>query len=97
MSVAGDKIENDVHFDTDSKIVGINNRASVCISDDINDFIGEMKEVSATINGFHGSKVYKVQIGTIKWNIEDDHGVISTFKIPKSYYVPEGRIKLFSP
>jgi hypothetical protein len=38
-----------------------------------------------------------VQIGTIQWSWEDDRGVIFTFQIPNSYYVPDGKVRLLSP
>ena len=34
---------------------------------------------------------------TIKWNWSDDQGKIHEFKIPNSYYVPEGGVRLLSP
>ena len=88
---------NEGVFDTDSRIVGVDNRASVCMSDDIKDFQGEMREINATIKGFHGSKQYKLQVGTIRWNIEDDDGKVFPFTIPGSYYIPDGNVKLLSP
>lgn len=39
-------------------------------------------------------KVYK---GTIAWNWLDDDRVMIKFKLPGSYYVPEGKGRLLSP
>jgi len=39
-------------------------------------------------------KVYK---GTIAWSWTDDDGVENKFRIPNSYYVPEGESRLLSP
>ena len=36
-------------------------------------------------------------MGTIKWKVEDDSGKVHTFRIPNSYYVPDGGVRLFSP
>jgi hypothetical protein len=38
-----------------------------------------------------------VKTGTIRWRWEDDQGVIHSFDIPGSYYVPAGRVRLLSP
>ena len=38
-----------------------------------------------------------VQIGTLKWKWLDDDGRTHTFLIPKSYYVPQGKVRLLSP
>ena len=36
-------------------------------------------------------------MGTIKWKVEDDSGKVHTFRVPKSYYVLDGGVRLFSP
>ena len=36
-------------------------------------------------------------MGMIKWDIEDDEGITHTHIIPKSYYVPQGHVRLLSP
>ena len=35
--------------------------------------------------------------GTISWKWSDDWGRIHEFKIPNSYYVPDGGVRLLSP
>ena len=84
-------------FDTDSKPLGVDNRASACISHDPDDFTGPLTKVKRTIKGFGGSRYFDVFQGTIKWSWEDDNGVIHTFRIPNSYYVPDGKCRLLSP
>ena len=85
-------------FDTDSKSVGIDNRCSACISHDIRDFIGPLRESNRTIKGFGGIKhTSTIMSGTIKWKWEDDEGRIHKHIIPDSYYVPDGKSRLLSP
>ena len=85
-------------FDTDSEMVGIDNRCSACISHDIKDFIGPLKESKRTIKGFGGIKhTSNIMEGTIKWKWEDDEGKVHKHVIPNSYYVPDGRVRLLSP
>jgi hypothetical protein len=84
-------------FDTDSSLIGIDNRASACMSDHIQDFCGPLTPTNRIVRGFAGTKTTNVQIGTIQWRIEDDNGKVSTHTIPNSYYVPDGKVRLLSP
>ena len=95
---AGDEVhENNLRFDTDSGRVGIDNRASACISHDISDFVGPLKKVHRAIKGFGGEKTWDIYTGTIVWKWYDNDGNLHRFKIPKSYYVPQGKCRLLSP
>jgi hypothetical protein len=89
--------ERDVNFDTDSGPVGIDNRCSGCISHEISDFIGDLRPCSRAIKGFGGSKTYNVKIGTLVWRWCDEQGRVHRFKIPNSFYVPDGKVRLLSP
>ena len=91
------KQQRSINFDTDSEQVGINNRCSACISHKIEDFIDTPVQTKRTIKGFGGAKVSNIMKGTIKWKWGDDYGKIHSFKIPNSYYVPEGGVRLLSP
>ena len=84
-------------FDTNSESIGIDNRCSACISNKIEDFIGSVTESRRTIKGFGGSHIRNIMKGTIQWKWEDDTGKIHQFKIPNSYYVPTGGMRLLSP
>ena len=86
-----------VLFDSDAKAIGIDNRCSACISHDLNDFVGPVVKSNKTIRGFGGRTKMKVYKGTIAWNWLDDNGVMTKFKIPGSYYIPEGKCRLLSP
>ena len=94
----GNKIQQrHVKFDSDSKLIGIDNRCSACISPDIDDFIGKVTKTDKTIRGFGGQKVCNVYTGTIGWSWYDDQGKLHKFKIPHSYYVPDAEARLLSP
>jgi hypothetical protein len=84
-------------FDTDSSWVGVDCRASYCISCDRRDFPGELKPCSRSVEGFGGALHYNVWIGTLVWTWDDDEGMQHTFSIPNSYYIPDGKVKLLSP
>ena len=84
-------------FDTDSDRIGIDNRASACMSDDVSDFVGVLRPTNRVVKGFAGSRATNLQIGTIEWRIEDDNGKVTKHRIPNSYYVPEGGVRLLSP
>ena len=88
---------NVAKFDTDSMKIGIDNRCSACISYDINDFEGPVIKVNRSIKGFGGERVMNVYRGTIIWRWCDNEGVVHKFKIPNSYYVPDGHCRLLSP
>ena len=89
--------ENQIQFDTDSEPIGIDNRCTGCISHKIEDFDGPLIESDRSIKGFGGSRTTNVKIGTITWKWIDDQGMTHKFVIPKSFYVPEGNVRLLSP
>jgi hypothetical protein len=89
--------DNFIRFDTDSASIGIDNRASACISHRIEDFDGPVHKVNRAIKGFGGERTTNVFIGTIVWKWCDDEGLVHKFRIPNSYYVPDGNVRLLSP
>ena len=84
-------------FNTNSQLVGVDNRCSACITNVRSDIPGEIVACNRSIKGFRGAKVWNVWMGMIKWDIGDDEGVTHTHIIPKSYYVPQGHVRLLSP
>ena len=84
-------------FDTDSAQVGIDNRCSACITHVIDDFETPPQPTNRVIKGFGGSRTTNVMVGTLRWSFEDDDGKVHTFRIPNSYYVKDGGIRLLSP
>ena len=67
------------------------------MSNKSSNFDGELQPVNRVIKGFGGSRTYTVMMGTVKWKVEDDSGKVHTFRIPNSYYIPDGGVRLFSP
>ena len=86
-----------VVFDTDSESIGIDNRCSACISNNVEDFVGQLTTSNRTIKGFGGTHIRNIMSGTLRWKWEDDNGNVHQFKIPNSYYVPDGGMRLLSP
>ena len=84
-------------FDTDSELIGVDNRCTACISHEASDFITELVPTKRTIKGFGGTRTANVMTGTLLWRWSDDDGKTHKFKIPNSYYVPEGKCRLLSP
>ena len=72
-------------WDTDSVIIGIDNRCSGCMSHEAADFTGHLKDSKRVIQGFGGTRHYNINVGTLKWHWEDDNGRIHKFTIPQSY------------
>jgi hypothetical protein len=90
--------ERRVRFDTDSGEIGVDNRCTACISHDPADFEPHsLKPTNRVVKGFAGSVTANVQVGTLVWTWENDEGVTTTFRIPDSYYVPSGSVRLLSP
>ena len=56
-------------FDTDAKVLKIDNCTTRSISNDINDFIDVPKATDARINGIGGS--LPLMTGTIRWRLEE--------------------------
>ena len=62
-------------FDIYSEIIGIDNRASYCISHRREDFQGKLKQTSRYITGYGGNKHFNLETGTLVWTINDDKGL----------------------
>ena len=84
-------------FDTDSVDIGVDNRCSGCISHKIDDFEGPLTDTNRVIKGFGGTKTHNVKVGTLRWKWQDDEGTNHEFRIPNSYYIPSGKVRLLSP
>ena len=82
---------------TDSEMIGINNRATACISHRTEDFIGDLVPTNRTIIGYNGSKTTGITMGTLRWKWTDIEGISHVHLIPNSFYSPAGGIRLLSP
>ena len=54
-------------------------------------------DCNRTIKGFDGTRTTNIIMGTIKWSWLDNEGMVTTNRIPDSYYAPEGGVRLLSP
>ena len=86
-----------VPMETDSESIGIDNRASICISHKIYDFVGEMHDTNRVIIGYNGTKTGNLKTGTLRWKWKDDNGIDHTHTVPNSIYSPTGGGRLLSP
>ena len=84
-------------LDPDAESIGIDNRASACISHCIDDFVSDMIPTNKTIIGYNNSKTCNLMMGTIRWKWTDDERLEHSHLIPESYYSPEGKCRLLSP
>ena len=83
-------------FDTDSFPLFVDACASACISNDKDDFVGDLQPINIDVNGVGGSAT-TTHKGTLRWVIEDDNGLATELLIPDSYLAPNVDIKVFSP
>jgi hypothetical protein len=88
---------NTARFDTDATFIGVDNRCTACILDDLAHFVGKLTPGTKTIKGFHGSRTTSIMSGTIRWKWLDNNGLEHEFDIPGSFYIPDGKCCLLSP
>ena len=91
------KAQHITPFDTDSHMIGIDNRASGCFSHVSTDFVGPLWDSNKIVKGFGGVTTSAIKIGTLKWSWLDDTGKEWTHYIPNSYYSPTGGVRLLNP
>ena len=73
----------------------VDDRASGCITNDKNDFIGTPKTISRKVNGTNG-QAQATHRGTVRCSIEDDKGVRHVFAITGAYLVPTALTRILS-
>ena len=59
-------------------------------------FHWELVDCNRTIKGFGGTRTTNIKMGTIKWSWLHDEVMVTTHRIPNSYYAPEIRVRLLS-
>ena len=84
-------------WNADSSPVGVDNRASACISNVKADFEDDLEPVQRKVKTFNGTYHGQVYQGTLRWSVLDTQGRTHHWCIPNSYYIPEGGMRLFSP
>ena len=86
------------NFDSDSRVIYVDNCASRSITNSKADCVTEPELCpDKRINGFDGPSGAKVYTATIRWSFEDDQGRQHTFDIPDSLYVPTSPQRILSP
>ncbi len=87
-----------IHFDTDSFVIGVNTYASVTMGNHPEQFedLKLHREDNTEVDGIKEGIVIK---GTGKFNfhIEDNKGAVHLIKMPNSKYIPELKICLLLP
>jgi len=83
-------------FDSDSYPILIDNCSTACITNNVNDFIGDTKDIQAMVTVIGGQRSI-IKIGTVKWSIEDDQGRTHQFKTEDTFYAHDAPIRLLSP
>ena len=83
-------------FDSDSQALMLDDGASACITNDKDDFIEPPKRVDRKVKGIKGH-ANATHRGTLKWHIEDDHGLVHITEIKGAYLIPEATMRILSP
>lgn len=87
-----------MYFEAEAKSIRIDNCSSKCISNDLKDFIpSSVRKCTMIVKGFKGEQCKATHKGTIKWDWEDDDGMLHTFLIPNSYFMPQAVARLLCP
>ena len=83
-------------FDQTPNIVVFDTGASVCISNDPNDFVSW--DTNANVSALQGitSRAPVKGSGIVSWSLLDDHGVSHDITT-HAYFVPDAKVRLFSP
>jgi hypothetical protein len=74
----------------------VDNGASYSISNDLKDFITLPTKIGPKTLGFASSYTTSL-IGTVKWHIQCDDGIVHTIILPNTSYVPQAELQMLSP
>ena len=83
-------------FNSDSMPIMVDDGASACITNTMEDFVGKTQCINQKVNGIAGNAQATCQ-GMVHWQIEDDDGVQHTLKIKGCYYIETIPTRIFSP
>ena len=84
------------NFSSHPFTIGIDSRASACMSPDPKDFITKLTSILVQVKTYDSTATRELHRGTIQWFWTDDEGNEHRFDIPDSYYDPAGT-RLLSP
>ena len=88
----------DTNFDTDSYLIGVDNRTSFCMTNSAEDYVTAIRKApNVFVRGVGGSLISVNGVGTVKWCITDDEGMNHEFIIPNVYLIKDLDIRLLSP
>ena len=85
-----------VNFATGDFSIGIDSRASSCMSNSLDDFVGKLETVQVNLKTYDQTKRVRLKQGTIQWTWSDSDGIKHTFNIRNCFYDPGGT-RLLSP
>lgn len=94
---ASTRMQQEQPLDTDSRALGIDNRATAFISGHLQDFEDDLEPTPQVVKAFGGTTISGVKRGTAIISIEDDDGGIHSIRLTDSYYVPGSKDRLLSP
>ena len=83
-------------FDSDSQTLMLDDGTSACITNDKNNFIELPKRVDRKVKGIKGH-AKATHRGTLKWHVEDDHGLVHVMVIKDAYLIPDAATRILSP
>jgi hypothetical protein len=86
-----------VQLDDGAYDIIIDNGASRSITNNLGDFVGNPKPVNIQIIGANATSKASALMGTVKWCIKDDDGVIHDILMPNTVYSAGTSNKLLSP
>jgi hypothetical protein len=86
----------DYGYDSDSFWIAVDNCCSKCITNCLSDFVTPPTRVNVDVRGIGGSVTASL-MGTVKWSIEDDDGVVHSFLIHNTFYNADSPYRLLSP
>ena len=83
-------------FDSDSKQITIDTGATLSLSHDRHDFVGEMTPLTRNVRGVSGN-INATHTRTVVWQIEDGNGQVHDIHIFNMMYIPTASSRLLSP
>ena len=83
-------------FDSDSQALMLDDGASACITNSMEDFIESPKRVDRKVKGIKGH-ADATHRGTLKWYLEDDTGLVHVMIIQGAYLIPDAATRILSP
>jgi hypothetical protein len=84
-----------IRYDSDSFQIAIDNCATSCFTNDMNDFVGSPEQVATKVVGI--GQAVSTHIGTVRWLIVDDNGSRHELLIPGTRFQASLPFRLLCP